>query len=390
VLPARAGDWSVHRLADVTVPLRWRVPLTVLFVLIAAVGVVVGAVAATPIIDAAAAPVDFDIFGPIGADILTGHWTSVFDDPVVQAGVFELVFWGIPALLGVTGTLGWTIFTIITTTLLAVAAAAVFERMLRQVAPVWSVPLGVGAAAFAALTGVFTTAIFWGHPAQIAVALMWIIGAQLARDDKPLLAGAVIAATAGWEVWGLLGVPLLLLLPRIDARAVLRAGIAGVAVVAVLFVPFALLGPFAMFDFQWTVRPSSLTHFLDPGATTFPWPLRLVQGMLTLAAGVTTALLMRRKIDGLWLPMAMTSAVRLALDPALINYYGVAPELLMLLGLAIAIPRRAVLLALGCLVGVNLIIDIAPTFITVGVLVVLLAGLVMVAWRSDRPRHPVT
>ena len=54
-------------------------------------------------------PIDYQLFGPAGADLLTGRWSGVFGDPMIQAGPWELLPFGVMQLLGVTGSAGWTV-----------------------------------------------------------------------------------------------------------------------------------------------------------------------------------------------------------------------------------------------------------------------------------------
>lgn len=367
---------------------RWRAPITALLVVLAAVGVVVQAVASTPSVGYV--PIDYSLFGPLGADILQGRWDSIFSDKIVQAGALELIFWGIPDLIGVEGQVGWIILSVVGATIFAIVVSAVAERMLRAHTSTWSVPLAVGISAVASLTGLYTLAITSGHPAQVVVTLLWIVAARLAMRGRAAGAAAVIASTAGWELWGLLAIPLLLLLPRIDVRAVVRAGIAGLAVVLALYGPFLLLGPFRMFDYRWEVRDTSLAHLLFPESDSFPWQLRLIQGGLTIGAGIAATVLLRGRTEAVWLPMLLVDAVRLATDPVLGRYYGVSPALLLLVGIAFAIAFRSWVVLLVSLIGLNVIIDLPLTFASMTALTLLgVITLVAVRRQRDRLPHPV-
>jgi hypothetical protein len=372
------------------VPLSWRVPITATLLVLMAAALVVFAIVATPV--SAPAPVDFTTFGPPGARILTGSWKGVFSDPIIQAGVFELIFWGCVSLLGfagLTGTAGvtaWIIFAIVVGAMFSVLVALVVERVVRPLSENWSVPLGVGAASVAALSGLTTTAITSGHPAELAIPLMWIIAAVLARGGSAATAAAVLAATTGWELWGLLGVPVLLLAPRIDLRTVARSALSGAAVLAVLFLPFVILGPFRMFSFAWTIHDDSLARLLFPDLRTFAWPLRLAQGALAIGSGAVVARLTHRQPNAIWIVPLMVCAVRLATDPVLALYYAVPALLMILIGAVFAIAQGSAWVFATCLVLINVILDVPPSVVADGALVCLVVvAVVLVVRQAHRP-----
>ena len=54
--------------------------------------------------------------------------------------------------------------------------------------------------------------VWWGgHAAEAAIPLFWVWGAVLARRDRTWAGAVVLGLSAGWEPWGVLGAPLLLL-----------------------------------------------------------------------------------------------------------------------------------------------------------------------------------
>jgi hypothetical protein len=333
-------------------------------------------------------PLDFGTFGAPGADLLRGQWGSVFGDPIIQAGPFELAFWGVAELLGVAGPLGWTVFCVVAVSLFTFAFAFIVERLVRGIADGWSVPLAAAAAFIFAISSAPISAVANGHPAQLAVPLLWLGAGMLARADRPFTAGAVLALTAGWELWGLLGVAVLLLAPRIDVRAAWRSALGVAAVLVLMFAPFALLGPFRMFGFAWPIYEGSLAHLLLPESATFPWPLRLAQGALSIGAGVAVALLLRRSVDSIWLVPLAACSVRLLIDPVPAGYYTDAPILLVLVGLALSGARLSFLLLLACLAAFNVLIDFQRlTVIPAIALVVIVALAVALAVRAARRRR---
>jgi hypothetical protein len=366
------------------VPLSWRVPIGIALVVLTAAALVLNAVAATPAIGPYPQPIDSTVMGPPGIAILTGHWREVFADRAVQEGPIELIFWGIPYLLGLSTATGWIIFGIIVGIPFSIAVAAVSERVLRGISPTWSVTLAMGVAAACALTGRITAATSAGHPAEIAVPLLWIVAGLMARRGWSAAAAAVLASTAGWELWGLLGVPILLLAPRIGWTTIWRSAVAGAAVLLVLFAPFAVIGPFRMFSFAWPIRPDTLAHLLIPDARFFPWPLRLAQAALAVGAGTATTLLLRRRIDALWLTPLVVCAVRLLIDPVLVQYYSVTPVILVLLGTAVGLAQRRLLPFLLGLIMMNLLVDAPLGLIVAGILTLLVTVTAVIVIRGGR------
>jgi hypothetical protein len=360
--------------------------ITLAFVVITAVGVTVPSVGA--FFPDGVDPIDYTVFGPAGAAILTGDLGAVFADAVLQAGPLELIFWGIPYLLGVTGFVGWSVFTIIATSLIAVATALAAYRLLRLISPHLAIPLATGVTALAAIAGCLVTPVVDGHPADAVVPAIWIAAGLLARAGRSAAAAAVIASGAGWELWALLGVPVLLLVPRIGPGVVLRAAAAGTAALGILFGPFVLAGPVRMFDFAWPLRDTSLAHVLLPDADEFTWPMRLIQATLAVGLGTAGALLVRRRVGAVWLvPLAVTAG-RLLTDPLLAGYYFDTAAILAFVALGCALAARQ----LSMLIVMVALINGAITFRSLGwgsalILIGVLAVAVVVE-RRTAAQHP--
>ncbi|MGT2426238.1 hypothetical protein [Amnibacterium kyonggiense] len=267
---------------------------------------------------AAPVPIDYGFFGPGGAAVLTGDWGGVYGDPAVQAGPFEMAPYGVAQLIGIAGGAAWTAAYAV----LGASTAFVTALVLRPVlAPdLRSSLLAAGGTLVLALAGPVQTIWALGHPSEVLVPLVWLVAARLARRGRPVLAAGLVAASSGFEVWGVLGAPVVLLAsePRL-----LRSAAAGAGVLVALWLPFVLAGPFAMFSFRWPVEDGTLVRALLPHATGFPWSLRLLQALLALGAGTAVALLLRRRA-GRWGVFAVPIAVvtgRLVLDPVGAGYY---------------------------------------------------------------------
>ena len=172
-----------------------------------------------------------------------------------------------------------------------------------------------------------------GHPAEAIVPLLWVLAAIWAREDRVVLAGAVLGLSAGLELWGVLGVPVLLLAPR--RRRALAGGLVEAAVVVGMIAPFALAGSVHMFQYDWRVSSGTLLSlFVAPGAH-FGWPLRLLQSALAVTAGGSVALALRRSVHAAWLTPLAVALVRLLLDPLSFGWYWLEVEALVLIGAAL-------------------------------------------------------
>jgi len=187
-----------------------------------------------------------------------------------------------------------------------------------------------------------------------------------------------------------LGAAVLLLAPRIDLRMLWRSAAGGLAAVAVIFLPFVLLGPFEMFSFHWTIYPGTLADLLFPHAATFTWPMRLVQAALSLGGGAAAALLLRRRTAAIWIVPLATCAIRLFLDPVDADYYRVPPIALVIVGMALAIAETSLPVFVAAVVLLNLVVDFSqPKALIGGLLVLAVAGTVAlvarVSQKGDRP-----
>ncbi len=283
---------------------------------------VLAAAASIAFTDLTLSGADAVFFHHAGGVLVSGDWLRTYADPAVQAGPFELAPFGLLPL---------GVASIVLQVLGTWAVIATVSRLLRgRGLPAHWVVLGVG---FAALVlDLPHSAVVSGHPAQLFVPLLWLLAGMDVRDGRLGRAAVLVALSAGFETWGVLGVCVFALAPRVWPAAV-AAG-AALAGAALLYLPFVLGGDFRMLDYAWTVNGGTLASLvLGPGAS-FPWGLRVLQAGAALAAGVGVALALRRTTHALAASLAALVAVRLALDPVSYSWYWVAFQTLVLAGVA--------------------------------------------------------
>jgi hypothetical protein len=254
-----------------------------------------------------------------GEVLLSGQWAQTFSDPMLQSGPLQLLVFG--AVRNV-GALAFVVE-------LGVAGLLLF--VLGRLGARDAVRTVVGLAAVAA--GLTHLAFADGHPAEAVVPLLWVLAGKWAREDRVAAAGVLVGVSAGLELWGILGLPLLLLAPRLR-RAYLGAA-AGVTVLLLQLAPFALFGDFRMFQREWRITSGTVLTFVTMPGTGFGWPLRVAQAALAVAAGIAVAVAARRSVHAVWLAPLAVVLVRILLDPVSFGWYWLEPEALALVGAAL-------------------------------------------------------
>jgi hypothetical protein len=338
-------------------------------------------------------PGEYTLFGPAGKNLLTGHWNLVFVNPKVQAGPLELFPYGIAKVLGLHTQVQWFIFYLVMLYAMTFLLSLVIYLPVYRVSGRLARYLPFFILAIALLGAFLPTDVVRGHPAESLVPLLWIVAACLSRERMFAAAGVVIALSAGFEVWGVLGVPVLFLAAR---PRILRAAIAAIITVAIIYLPFVLTGTFRMFEYHWFVSLGTLYRLFWPNLTTFPWTLRLGQAVLALAAGWGTAVATRKTVYGVWLvPMAIIS-VRFVFDPLLDFYYWMAPATVAICALAATLYLRKWIPALVA-AGLIASLWIPPTrSVAAAIAMTILVGLCIAALRiverrrSERTAAPPT
>lgn len=259
--------------------------------------------------------------------MFSGDWANTFADPTLQVGPLQLALFAaadaVAEALGVSttrliggavGALGAGLFWLVARRLLA-GRGGPGTLLAVSLAPV--------------VLGLTFEAYRQGHPAQLVAPLLWVLASLEARRGRWWAAGGLVGLSAGFELWGLLGVVVFAASPRVAAG--LRGAATAALTVGALLAPFALAGNLAMFDYRWVVAGDTLLSLLVEPGTAFTWQLRLLQGAAALAAGVAVGWTLRRSTASLWAGPFAAVAVRLALDPVRYPWYWLALETLALI-----------------------------------------------------------
>ncbi|MDQ1686626.1 MAG: hypothetical protein QOC82_3363 [Frankiaceae bacterium] len=157
----------------------------------------------------------------------------------------------------------------------------------------------------------------WLH-VEDAVALLCLAAAiLLLANGKWLPAAALVGLAIAVKPWAVLGLPLLLVIPR---RAILRPALATVAVPAACWLPFLIADPHTtrITHTPFPVKPTTPVHLLHLASGVAPGWIRTVQ---LLAAIALAAAVCRRRPDRLADALAAGVVGRLLLDVADYPYY---------------------------------------------------------------------
>lgn len=264
---------------------------------------------------------DWHIFVDAGRTMLSPEWRSTFADPSVQAGPLLLLLSAVAAVAAEsTGIAVAAILSVITYAAAGFGAIAVYRLVCRTFERPAVPAVELGASLAVLLLGLPSESFLSGHSAHVWVPLLWVLAAGSAVRGSAVVAGVLVAAAAGVETWGLLGVPVLLLAPSGLGVAV-GLGSAGLAVAA-LFGPFHLLGTVRTGEYVWGVNPGAPIAVIA-GLEEVGWAFRLLQGGAAALAGAVAALVARRRggTTAVWAVPLLVLVVRLVLDPLSYTYY---------------------------------------------------------------------
>lgn len=273
---------------------------------------------------------DLLLFGHAGDTLLSPRALDTFADPGVQAGVFEL---GLVGVLQHAFGASQQLFAAATAVASACAILAATWALVGRRALALAI---VGGGSL--LLGLVADPYTQGHPAELAIALLWLLAAREAQRGRVARAAVIVGLSTGFELWGALGVAVLALAPRLRAAAAWSFVAGGLG--ALLLAPFALFGDFRMFEYDWSIVggvPGLLFGVGEP----FTWQLRVLEGATVVALAGTVARLARRHGAAVWLVPAAASLCRVALDPIRYGYYWDTELLVMLIGIAALVVSSA-------------------------------------------------
>lgn len=275
---------------------------------------------------------DINMFSARGGDILSGHLSAVYADSLNQAGPVQLVMNWLLLRGGSGGDI--PVFTLATVNvgLLALALLACRSRSGADRSRSAGREAAVGALLAVWL---MPDGLWGGHPAEIAIPILWVVAATLASRGRGLGAGVLIGLATAVAPWGILALPIGLL--STNRRSALATGLAGILVSGAAYLPFVLTGRFLLFHHRWPVYPGSLIHLVAPGITEFGWDLRAGQATLAMAACAFIAV-RRRDVDGIWLAALAPALVRVVSDPVVGIYYWQPIGAVIIAGIALGAP----------------------------------------------------
>jgi hypothetical protein len=255
---------------------------------------------------------DSMLFADAGQRLLSRDGLEVFADPKLQTGPLHLAFAGGAGRLAAAAT--WSADVVMAFVLTAVAAVVLL------LLPRLTMALRLGLLAACTLGGPVTVLSVDGHHEELLVAGALLAAAATAHR-QPLLCGVLIGAAADLKLWGVLGIPILLLTP--GRRQQLTAAVGALAALAVAYLPFLVAGSVRTFEYVWIAAPPSAVALAVPTGTVYGWPLRLLQGAVVVAMASWVA--RRARGQGTWaaVPACVISA-RLLTDPNVLAYYWAA------------------------------------------------------------------
>jgi hypothetical protein len=290
---------------------------------------------------------DGPYFAAAGTRLLSSDGLHVYAARGLQAGPLQVAAFGVLSracsVLHLPEDPAFAVLSAMASTALVLAGVrALRARVGLAASPTAELLTGVLAVGWLLATEVYTS----GHPAELVIPVLWIWAGLLASEDRAAWAGVLIGLGAGFETWAVLGLPVLLLSGRVPAAARGLAAMSGV--VAAVYLPFVLAGPFRMGQAVWGVAPGSLVHALDPGLDTFPWSARLLQSLGVVAIGFLAWGASRRSpstvVLTVWLVPAAIAMAKAISEPGGYDWYWLPAEVALLAGCACAdgLPRRVV------------------------------------------------
>lgn len=271
------------------------------------VALLISAAAALGLLDAGL-PSDMNLFARGGHAIVSGDFAHVYALPGTQAGPIQLVLsWLL--MLGSSGSgPAWPVAAAINAAAMFAALRLCRRHTNRQVL--------VGLLVLCWLT---PGPLWDGHPVEVLIATLWLVAVADVGAGRNVRAGVALGLTVAIAPWGVLGFPAVLACRRLHNAYV--AGIVGIAVAGLLYLPFTLSGHFALFGYSWEIGSHSLVHLLAPGLHQMSWRLRIVQAAVVSGGTGCAALLVRRQQAVPAVAVLIVAVLRVGTDPVQLGYY---------------------------------------------------------------------
>lgn len=332
-------------------------------------------------------PLDLEFLGRAGEELFSTRWSDIFLDPDVQVGPLQMLLLALVMqvgdALGVEPRLPFSILTQTAVVGLTVGLTTLLASDTRFLA-VRETAVGLFLVAF----GLTWSAYIFGHPEEIFIALLWAAVAVYAIAGRTVVAGVLLGVATGLKLWGVLGLPLLLLQPlhRRSSHGFLAAGL----VTLLLYGPFFVGGSVNTFEYSWSIRAGSFLSLIGLSGE-FDWDLRLIQGLVVLAAGAVLVLRGRASSQATWLIPLQLIVVRVLLDPRGVQYYWLGAEVLMLV--SVAIMWTSISLTWRTCIGLSLYAVVTTYLLHPGIFLAVRVGAVLVlsaaAWTVRDQASPL-
>jgi hypothetical protein len=256
-------------------------------------------------------------FREAGRGMLGANFWNVFSQPGLQIGPLYLIALGSAAAavdavgLPVLFTLAGLQAALVAWLGLVTARRFADHTGASKLPAQWAVGLAL------VLGGLLAESIGNGHPEEIALGLILANAALDAGRGRRSSVGLLVGLAGGLKLWGVLGIPVVLIGRR--PRDIWVRGLVTATFVLLCYGPFFLWGEVKTFTFTWGMSNAGSTLAqLGSWLGASDWTLRVIQGAAAILVGCAVAV--RRSGSGLAIVICVI-ATRLLLDPLLMSYY---------------------------------------------------------------------
>lgn len=273
-------------------------------------------------------PLDMNAFARWGGQLLRGHLGAVYAQSADQAGPLQLIASRVLMLGGRQGSplRAVVVLSDLVLVVLAIRAARTDtgdpvrqnrrELLVGGAAVLWLVQVGPWS----------------GHPAELAIPVLWAAGLRWLRRARTRRAALAFGLAVAVAPWAILVLPATLAVARLRTATAVSVAAAGLG--AALYLPFAATGHFQLFAYRWPIRSGTLISYLAPHLTELTWPLRVVQAVIVAGGTALVAVQLRGHRSAVTLAPIVTVLLRVLTDPQKFSYYWLPVAVLAILTLA--------------------------------------------------------